>query len=148
MVIRMKRVARRFVPTQDIFTGCAIDLGTALALWIGLWFLAPYLPELLLKLANLAVHVLVLMAIWNPLQHMRRTYHKLVKRAFVLVLAAPVPRLEGGPTECPGCGTHAFTDQPDEFSFAEGWRQFGCGLVVSTDGAVSGKCKSFIPAAA
>lgn len=142
MIALAKRVSRRFVPTQEIFITCAIDLGTALACWIGLWFVAAYLPEWAVKIGNFAIHVLILMAVWNPLQHARRTYHQHVKRAFEIAVAAlrHRPTLVGGPLTCPACQESKFTDELD-MSPHEGTRTFACGLAMDTDGAVSGKCR-------
>lgn len=84
MLARARRIAHRFVPTRDIFYSSAIDLTTAGAIWLA-WSNAPTLPPLADKLINYAIHVLILMAIWNPLQHMRRMYHSHVRQMLWLL---------------------------------------------------------------
>lgn len=136
MIVLAKRVSRRFVPTQEIFTSCAIDLATATALWAMLWAAYPYMHPWMLKVGDLAVHVLVLMAIWNPLQHMRRQYHVHVRRALSLVFGDE-RLMPGGPASCPACGEIRFGDRLDDRygedgMQAEGTRTFACGTVLNS----------------
>ena len=88
-----------------------------------------------MKLSYLAVHVLVLMAIWNPLQHMRRQYHAHVRRAWQMMSSSrPIPA-------CPFCGETRFVNRiADQFggdAFEYGTaKQFACGTVLNSHGTV------------
>ena len=141
MLPLLKRVSRRFLPTQEIVYSCLIDLGTAGGLWFAWWIAAPYLHPLADKLINFAIHVLILMAIWNPLQHMRRTYHMHVKRAFIIAYEwLTGVRLPEGPESCPSCGETKHYDEPLGVSLNEGTRAFACGFSMTTDGWSPSKC--------
>lgn len=141
MIATAKRVGLRFVPTKEIFISCAIDLGTAVLAWVGLWLFEPYLHEWIVKLGHFGVHVLILMAIWNPIQHARRVYHQHVKRAAALALefATHTPRLEGGPEACPVCQECGHTDELD-WSPWDGTRTFACGFGMNTEGMRVSAC--------
>ena len=140
------RVARRFVPTRDIFAVAAIDLATALVGWAALLVFSAHLPAWLNKIGDLAVHVLVLMAIWNPIQHMRRAYHAHVKRGLQIIFGGGRRLMPGGPGACPACGETSFADQitdayGEDGLQAEGTRRFSCGAVMNSHRGVLHTCK-------